>query len=135
METSHQLLHGLLDYIGEHAKEVDLRAFRVSAATGFIRRPRSLAGLPGVTFDAKVEGDHLWLKVDRLIATEPPMMTVEQSQILTPQKAPSGAKPAIDKDKLQKLVQGRWIREPFNIIEEHAYVRIEQTAQILSDDI
>ena len=73
--TPRQLLHNLLDYIREQAKNVDPKGFRLSAAKGFLRRRPELAGLPGVTFDLKVEGDHTWLQVERLDARRPPVLT------------------------------------------------------------
>ena len=73
--TPRQLLHNLLDYIREQAKNVDPKGFRLSAAKGFLRRRPELVGLPGVTFDLKVEGDHTWLQVERLEARRPPVLT------------------------------------------------------------
>jgi hypothetical protein len=59
MADARDLLHRLLDYIGEQAKDIDPRGYRLSALKGYLRRRETLAGLPGLEFDIKVEGDHI----------------------------------------------------------------------------
>jgi len=71
MTEPRSLMHRLLDYIGEQAKDIDPRGFRLSAAKGFLRRPAEIAGLPGVETDLKVAGDHVWMRVPRLVASKP----------------------------------------------------------------
>ncbi|MGB8516935.1 MAG: hypothetical protein WCD45_03505, partial [Gallionella sp.] len=71
MDKAHELLHRLLDYIGEQAKDVDPRGYRLGNLKGFIRRRESVTGLPGAEFDLKVEGDHIWLRIPRLEAVHP----------------------------------------------------------------
>jgi len=53
------LLHRLLDYIGEQAKDIDPRAFRLTAGKRFVRHPADIAGLPGVETDINVTGNHM----------------------------------------------------------------------------
>jgi hypothetical protein len=69
-----RLLQRLLEYIEEQAKEIDPRAFSLRNAKGFIRRRDEIAGLPGVEYDIKVEGDHIWLRVARLAASNAPAL-------------------------------------------------------------
>ena len=71
MNSPRDLLKGLLEYIEEQAKEIDPKGFRISAAKGFVRRNTDLAGLPGVEFDLRPEGDHIWLHLARLVAHHP----------------------------------------------------------------
>ena len=65
MTEPRRLLQRLLEYIEEQAKEIDPRQFCLGNAKGFIRRSAEIAGLPGVEYDIKVEGDHIWLRVSR----------------------------------------------------------------------
>lgn len=62
----------LFEYIGEQLKQVEPKAFQLSKQQAFLRRRRDLAGLPGVEFDVQGEGDHVWLRVRRLTATQNP---------------------------------------------------------------
>lgn len=55
MGSAHELLHRLLDYIGEQAKNVDPRGFRLTGHPSFLPRRESMAGLSGVEFDIKVD--------------------------------------------------------------------------------
>ena len=70
LTPQHGLLSRLLDYVVEQSKEIDPRAFNLATVVDFKRYPTDLAGLPGVDFDNKVEGDHIWLQVLRLDAKE-----------------------------------------------------------------
>jgi len=72
MTEPRRLLTRLLEYIEEQAKEIDPRQFCLSNAKGFIRRSDEIAGLPGVEYDIKVEGDHIWLRVARFTPSSPP---------------------------------------------------------------
>jgi very-short-patch-repair endonuclease len=91
-----ELLRKLLNYVGEQAKDIDPRAFRLSDIKGFVRRRQDLAGLPGVEFDLNVEGDHLWLRVQRLQASKPPTPSENLKDIIRVSGNPSGPKPFID---------------------------------------
>ena len=66
--SSRSMLIDLLAYIEEQAKVIDPRVFRLSSARDFLKRRSDLAGLPGVDLDLSVEGDHVWLRVQRLHA-------------------------------------------------------------------
>jgi hypothetical protein len=52
MPSPRDLLHRLFEYIGEQLKDIDLRGYRLSSHTGFLRRRGDLAGLPGIEFIA-----------------------------------------------------------------------------------
>ena len=71
MSTS-GLLTKLLDYVIEQSKDIDPRGFKLSGADGFLRTSADLRALPGVDLDLKIEGDHVWLRVARLEAQNPP---------------------------------------------------------------
>jgi very-short-patch-repair endonuclease len=66
------LLHRLFEYIEEQAKDIDPRGFQVSKHSGFKCNPEDIAELPGIHLDLQLEGDYIWLKVDRLEADKPP---------------------------------------------------------------
>lgn len=66
MPREKDLLVGLLDYIQEQAKIVKPDGFRLSLQTGLIYFPGELASLPGITFNVETQGDHVWLRVERL---------------------------------------------------------------------
>ena len=71
MSEPRGLLHRLLDYIAEQAKDVDPRGFRLSAVKGLIWRPSDIAGLPGIETDLKGAADHFWVRVPRLRVPTP----------------------------------------------------------------
>lgn len=68
----HGLLSRLLDYVVEQSKDIDPRAYTLSGTTVFRRFQDDLAALPGVDLDIKLEGDHIWLQVQRLEARPAP---------------------------------------------------------------
>ena len=111
MTGPHKLLHRLLDYIGEQAKDIDPRGFRLSVAKGFIRRPEDIVGLPGIEFDLKVEGDHIWLRIPRLEATKPPALHANHRGLFRISDDPEGSMPALDEaaflHRLNKAAEGR----------------------------
>src|SRR5574343_1611981 len=96
MNTPRQLLHGLLEYIREQAKDIDPRGFRLAGSKGFLRRREDLSGLPGVEFDIRVEGDHTWLRVARLEASPPPVISEDKKGLIVVSTDPFGAAPALN---------------------------------------
>lgn len=102
--SSRDLLARLLDYIEEQAREINPRAYRLTSAKGFLKRRADLAGLPGVEFDLKVEGDHLWLRVQRLQAGKPPRLSAKLNDIICVGDDPNGAAVAIDEGALQARI-------------------------------
>lgn len=67
-----ELLHRLFVYIEEQLKNIDPRAFQIGKSALPRLFPKDLANLPGVFFDVHEEGDHVWLKVERLEEVVPP---------------------------------------------------------------
>ncbi|BDB28525.1 very short patch repair endonuclease [Cupriavidus sp. P-10] len=67
-----ELLHRLFVYIEEQLKDIDPRAFQIGKSALPRLFPKDLANLPGVCFDVQEEGDHIWLKVERLEEVAPP---------------------------------------------------------------
>jgi len=96
MKDPRQLLHGLLDYIREQAKNINPHAFRLSTVPDKVLRPRELAGLPGVELDLKVEGDHVWLRVERLEADKPPAVPERYRDLFSVSSDPNGVPPTLD---------------------------------------
>jgi very-short-patch-repair endonuclease len=127
------LLHRLLDYIGEQAKTVDPRGFRLTGHPGFLRRRESMAGLPGVEFDIKIEGDHVWLRVYRLEAAPHPPVPENMKGLIRPAGDPNGAGPSIDEAGfsrwLAKAAEGRTRAEL-----EQIEVRGRKAIQLALDD-
>lgn len=111
MDKEHDLLHRLLDYIGEQAKDIDPRGFRLGILKGFLRRRESIAGLPGIEFDLKVEGDHIWLMVPRLEAASPPPLPENQRGLFRINGNPDGPSPSLDdaafRHRLEQVIAGK----------------------------
>ena len=123
------LLTRLLDYIEEQAKDIDPRAFRLSSAKGFVKRRADLAGLPGIEFDRNVEGDHLWLRVQRLQAYQPPSVDEKVGGLIRVCDDPEGAKPAIDEAALKaRMTTAASGKTPLDRVEleEHDRAMLEQ---------
>ena len=96
MTDARRLLQRLLEYIEEQAKEIDPRQFCLSHTKGFIRRSHEIAGLPGVEYDIKVEGDHIWLRVARFTPTEPPAVPDQFRAFIRLSDDPEGESPLLD---------------------------------------
>lgn len=106
MAKEHDLLHRLLDYIGEQAKDVDPRGFSLSNHKGFIKRREAISDLPGIEFDLKVEGDYIWLRVPRLDSGSPPPLPVKFRGLIKTTNDPHGVFPEVDVIPLRRrLVQ------------------------------
>ncbi|MPZ20055.1 MAG: AAA family ATPase [Luteitalea sp.] len=120
------LLHGLLDYIHEQAKEVDPRGYRLGAVRGFVRRSDELVGLPGVESDLKVAGDHIWLRIQRLEGNPPPPVPDSQKGLFRVSKNPEGPLPELDEAALLHWLEkaGRE-KTPQERLELEAQVRAE----------
>jgi very-short-patch-repair endonuclease len=96
----HGLLTGLLDYIVEQSKDIDPRAFVLKGVTEKWL-PENFSGLPGVDLDCKTDGDHIWLQVERLEATAPPMPEERTRGFITFSNDPNGALPTINEVALK----------------------------------
>jgi hypothetical protein len=106
-----RLLQRLLEYIEEQAKEIDPRGYCLSQAKGFIRRREKIAALPGVEYDIKVEGDHVWLRVSRLTPSKPPAVAEQFRAFIRTGDDPDDGPPALDdavfRRWLNKAAEGR----------------------------
>ena len=101
------LLVNLLNYVVEQSKETDPNGFKLTGYKEFLRYKPSLAGLPGVDFDKSVEGDHIWMRVDRLQATTPPPIQQKNVQkFITVSDRPEGSPPEINEKALNFFIAG-----------------------------
>lgn len=101
MSSLSDLLVNLLNYVVEQSKDTDPNGFKLTSHKGFLRFKPSLAGLPGVDFDKSVEGDHIWMRVDRLKATSPPLVQPKEGQkYITVSDRPEGPAPTINEPAL-----------------------------------
>src|SRR5579883_1564670 len=96
MTAPRALLVRLLNYIKEQAKEINPHAYRLAGTRGLVRMPRDISGLPGIEFDLRVEGDHVWLRIPRLAAARPPNPPATHKGIFRISSDPDGAPPALD---------------------------------------
>jgi very-short-patch-repair endonuclease len=96
MTEPRRLLQRLLEYIEEQAKVVDPRGFCLSNSKGFIRRRDEIAGLPGVEYDIKVEGDHIWLRVARFTPSDAPPVPEQFRAFIRAVNDPEGGPPLLD---------------------------------------
>lgn len=97
MTTAAKLLSNLLTYVAEQSKVIDPNSFRLAGHRGFLKQKTDLRGLPGVFFDMKVAGDHVWLKVQRLESHSPPAVEPEKMRsFLAVSDDPNGKPPAVN---------------------------------------
>ncbi len=130
------LMKKLLDYVLEQAKTVDPRAFKLTGHVGFLKGLANLQGLPGVDFDVQEDGDHIWLKVDRLEAHPPPTLSpIALLGASTPSRppiivsaAPDGDRPSIDEIAFQRLVALLPPADPDRLVEREEFVDASRAA-------
>ncbi len=95
----------LLDYVVEQSKDIDPNGFKLTGTHEFVRYQTSLQGLPGVDFDKKVEGDHIWMRVERLTEIAPPPLQPQELQrFFTISNSPSGPEPSINEAALSHSI-------------------------------
>lgn len=103
--SPNSLLNKLLDYVLEQDKEIDPRGFKLQGYKGFLKGQSDLQGLPGVDFDIKLDGDHIWMRVARLEAKAPPALPAEQWKgVIVVSDNPEGAVPRIDETTLKSRI-------------------------------
>lgn len=102
--SSSGLLTKLLDYVIEQSKDIDPRGFKLSGTEGFLRTSGDLRGLPGVDLDLKVEGDHIWLRVARLEAQNPPPIPTELKDMLVVEHNPTGKIPRLNDAAVERRI-------------------------------
>ena len=117
MNTPRQLLHGLLEYIAEQTKNIDPKGFRLSGSNGFVCRPEDIAGLPGVDLDVQLNGDHTWLRVERLEAAIPPAIPEDKSGLIRLVTDPSKEPPSINENALKFRVGRLYEKDGLEAIE------------------
>lgn len=103
--SPNSLLNKLLDYVLEQDKEIDPRGFKLQGYKGFLKGRADLQGLPGVDFDIKLDGDHVWMRVARLEAKAPPALPADQWKgVIVVSDNPEGAAPRIDETTLKSRI-------------------------------
>ena len=128
MPGPRDLLICLLDYIKEQAKQINPAAYRLTNAKSFQRLRADIAGLPGIEFDIKVAGDHVWLKIPRLVAEPPPAPQPAYKALLRFSPDPNGPPPSIDDAALarhisQRIQSARLRNDPVDSVQAEAQVR------------
>src|SRR5580692_11196900 len=107
MPDPRDLLICLLDYIKEQAKQINPAAYRLANAKSFQCQRGDIAGLPGVEFDIKVAGDHVWLRIPRLVAEPSPAPHPTWKALLRFSPDPNGPTPSIDEAALARQINQR----------------------------
>lgn len=130
--SSRSLLIDLLAYIEEQAKVIDPRIFRLSNTKEFLKRRHDLAGLPGVEFDLSLEGDHVWMRVQRLHANKPPLPESALAGSIIISDDPNGRPPAINEAALQDHLARALAALPAAEHDEHARDLHAATADALA---
>ena len=90
------ILRRLFEYIGEQIKDIDPRAYQLPEVPGFKLQPSDIAGLPGIQLDIQTEGDHIWLRVERLKADAPPKVPEPHRTLFRVSADPFGHLPSLD---------------------------------------
>jgi very-short-patch-repair endonuclease len=105
MNNPTNLLVNLLDYVVEQSKDIDPNVFKLTGSKEFVQYKPNLQGLPGVDFDKKVEGDHIWMRVERLAEIPPPQIQQKEIQrFFTISTNPSGPEPTINETVLSHSI-------------------------------
>lgn len=128
MPDPRDLLICLLDYIKEQAKQINPAAYRLANAKGFQRQRGNIAGLPGVEFDIKLAGDHIWLRIPRLVAEPPAAPQPAHKALLRFSPDPNGPPPSIDDAALarqisQRVQSAKVRNEPIDVAQVEAQAR------------
>ncbi|MBP0639719.1 AAA domain-containing protein [Cupriavidus sp. AcVe19-6a] len=101
-----ELLHRLFVYIEEQLKDIDPRAFQIGKSALPRLFPKDLANLPGVFFDVQEEGDHVWLKVERLEEVAPPAPDSEKfGKAIRIESDPNGTPPQFIEAAIDTLIR------------------------------
>ncbi|HLF98069.1 MAG TPA: hypothetical protein VI457_13075 [Methylococcaceae bacterium] len=104
MNDPRELLKRLLEYIGEQAIAINPKSYSLAHWPHFKCFPKDIAGLPGVDSDVKVQGDHIWLRIQRLVADKPPTVTSDFARFLAVSLHPSGPPPHLDESAFQAQI-------------------------------
>jgi len=125
--TPHKLLGQLFEYIEEQLKIVDPRGFQLSKHSEFKCEPKDIAGLPGLEFDVKLTGDHVWLRIARLVEDTPPPLSDSQKDFLSVCSDPRGPLPSLN----QLGISERISKEKSNK-KEDLFVQAEEKIRTLA---
>ncbi|MHB1936426.1 MAG: AAA domain-containing protein [Acidobacteriaceae bacterium] len=125
MPDPRELLVCLLDYIKEQAKEVNPKGYRLASTKGFLRQRNDIAALPGVEFDIRVAGDHVWLRVPRLAAEPPPDPARSHKGLFKISPDPNGPLPLLDEAALS-----RKLNKAIQLLRADATPSLEDIAQL-----
>lgn len=124
MTIAANLLCKLLNYVIEQSKVVDPHGFKLTGHTGFLRDKEALSGLPGVEFDLKVQGDHVWLRVQRLQAMHPPAIAESMKALVRISEEPGGPVPYVNEPAFaHRLAVGAAKKSPEQLQQEAATLR------------
>jgi hypothetical protein len=128
MTAPRELLVRLLDYIKEQAKRINPQAYKLSSGRGLVKTRKDIAGLPGIEFDLRVEGDHIWLRIPRLPADPPPKPPQTHKNFLQINSDPGGPSPTVDEAAL--VHQVNVLSKDKNLEErEHIEARTREIAE------
>lgn len=131
MPDPRDLLICLLNYIKEQAKQVNPAAFRLANVKDFLRQRGEIVGLPGIEFDIKLAGDHVWLRVQRLVAEPPPDPPANHKTLIRFSVDPNGSPPAIDTAALARQVSSVTQRErPRGVAVEVGRIEEQQKREV-----
>lgn len=128
------LLVNLLNYVVEQSKETDPNGFKLTGYKEFLRCKPSLTGLPGVDFDKSVEGDHIWMRVERLQATTPPPVQprVFQKYIAVADR-PEGPEPTLNESALNFSIAAQLKGLPRDEADQEAIAIRKQVSDALAE--
>lgn len=130
MNSPRDLLKRLLEYIEEQAKTIDPKSYCISAIKGFTRRNTELSGLPGLEFDLRPEGDHIWLHLERLEAHPCPVVPDQYKGLFRISNDPFGPVPTVDENNLASwIAQGESKSDSNMILIQNSDSRQEQLKQ------
>lgn len=122
MTVAANLLCKLLNYVIEQSKVLDPHGFKLTGHKGFLKNREALSGLPGVDFDIKVQGDHVWLRVQRLQAIAPPALADPMSALVRVSDDPGGPVPSVNEPALAHRIAASAARKPPEQLQQEAAV-------------
>lgn len=96
-----ELLSQILEYILAQGKRVNPKDFNFSRNTKEETFEKNVfSGLRGIKFDIPKDGDHIWLRIERLEKLMPPVSLEEYREFLLIDTNPNGAMPSIDEQSV-----------------------------------
>jgi very-short-patch-repair endonuclease len=105
MKTPRDLLKSIFSYIEEQLKDIDPRGFHLGKLKGFKTTPAELRPLPGVDFDLKEAGDHIWIRVKRLENGSPPAPPENKAaQFIRINRESLSVLPVVDFERIEQEV-------------------------------